>query len=100
MKKIKKILATVMALTMMLSTTAISGCFNLGGSREISSIVVSNGSYTASYKVGETVNFAEIVITAKYNDDSAETVKFEDVKVYLNNELSPPTDLYNYHYMN
>lgn len=86
MKKFRKILAAMMALTMMTSTVAMTACEFLGGSRELSSIVVTNGSISTSYTLNETVSFAEMVITAKYNDASTETVKFENVKVYLNDE--------------
>ena len=86
MKKFRKILAAMMALTMMTSTVAMTACEFLGGSRELSSIVVTNGSISTSYTLNETVSFEEMVITAKYNDASTETVAFENVKVYLNDE--------------
>ena len=86
MKKFRKILATVMAMTMIASTTAIGACSILGGSRELASIVVTNSSISTSYTLNESVSFEEIVITAKYNDASTENVKLEDVKVYLNDE--------------
>ena len=86
MKKFRKILATVMAMTMIASTTAIGACSILGGSRELASIVVTNSSISTSYTLNESVSFEEIVITAKYNDASTENVKLEDVKVYLNKE--------------
>ncbi len=84
MKKFRKIVAAVMACTMLLSTTAITGCFD--GSREIASIVITSGSYDASYTLNETVSFADIVITANYNDASTESISFDKVKVFLNGE--------------
>ncbi|MBR2442029.1 MAG: bacterial Ig-like domain-containing protein, partial [Clostridia bacterium] len=85
MRKIKKFLAATMALTMIVSATGITAC-DFGGSRELTSIVVANGSYDASYTLGETVSFADIVITAKYNDASTEGIDFSKVKVFLNGE--------------
>ncbi len=84
MKKCRKILASVMAITMMMSVTTVSGC--LGGAREISSIVVTNDSIETTYTLNETVDFTGMVITAKFNDASTEIIDFKNVKVYLNNE--------------
>lgn len=84
MKKCRKILASVMAITMMMSVTTVSGC--LGGAREISSIVVTTNSVDTTYTLNEAVNFEGMVITAKFNDASTEPIDFKNVKVYLNNE--------------
>ncbi len=85
MRKIKKILAATMALTMLVSATGITAC-DFGGSRELTAIVIANGSYDASYTLNETVSFADIVITAKYNDASTEGIDFSKVKVFLAGE--------------
>lgn len=85
MRKMKKLLAATMALTMLISTTGITAC-NLGGSRELTSIVITKGSVETSYTLNETVSFEDIVITAKFNDASTESIDFSKVQVFLDGE--------------
>ena len=84
MKKMKKVLATLMAMTMLSSMPVVSGCDF--GSREMTSIVVIGGSYDATYTLNESVTFEGMGITAKFNDASEEAVALQDVKFYLNGE--------------
>ena len=85
MKTMKKMVAALMAMTMLSSVSVASGC-DFGGSREISSIVVVGGSYDATYTLNEEVTFEGMGITAKFNDASEEAVSLSDVKFYLNGE--------------
>ena len=85
MNKLKKIMATVLATAMAMTTISLTAC-DLGGSREITGIVITESSVDLTYTVGEDVSFADMIVKAKFNDESEEAVSVSKIKVYLNGE--------------
>ena len=80
MKKIKKILAVVLALCLSLACFALVACGDdpKPGERTVKSVKVTTTPAKVEYNVGDTVDFSDGVITVTYSDDTTETKKFTD----------------------
>lgn len=77
MKKIRKILAVVLALCLSLACFALVGCGE-EPEKTVKSIKVTTTPAKVEYNVGDTVDFSDGVITVTYDDGSTETKKFTD----------------------
>lgn len=83
MKRKTRLLFAAALLGATFGTTA-AGCDLFKGNFALTDFVVNTEGADLEYLVNETVDFSGLVMTATYNDNSAESVAITSVKFYLN----------------
>ena len=96
-RKLRKLAATAMALTMGLSIgVSAVGC-NFEGQLKVEEFVANSTGMDTEYFVGETINFDGLILQAKYNDSNTKDIAVSEVMVkyngnIVNNNLSVITE--------
>ena len=76
MKKIKKILAAVLALCLSLACFALVACGDEpSGEKTVKSVKVTTAPAKLEYNVGDEIDFSDGIITVTYEDGTTETKK-------------------------
>lgn len=84
MKKIKKILAAVLALCLSLACFALVACGDEpSGEKTVKSVKVTTAPAKLEYNVGDEIDFSDGIITVTYEDGTTETKKFTDEGVEI-----------------
>ena len=97
-RKLRKVAATAMALTMGLSIgMSAVGCDGFQGQLKVEEFVVNSTAMDTEYFVGETVNFDGLILQAKYNDSNTKDIAISEVMVkfdgkVINGDLSVITE--------
>lgn len=96
MNKKRKILLAVLIGTLAVFF-AVNGVACFKGSFELTDFIVNTSGVVTTYEINDEVNLDGLTMTAIYSDDSQESVKLEDVKIFLNdvditNDLSKITE--------
>lgn len=87
-RKLKKVAASALALTMGFSIgISAVGCDGLQGQRQLQEFIANSASMDTEYFVGETVDFAGLVLQAKYNDNTTQDINISEVVVKLGGEI-------------
>ena len=77
MKK-RLIVITLLALVFSMIFTS---CDLLSGDKEVSKLTIVDGTFKYEYKVGETVDLANIKVQADYNDGSSKVLSYSDLEI-------------------
>ena len=73
----KRLIAVMIVASVALSCAGLT--LSCGGSLKLEEISVASGSVQTEAKIGETLDFAGIRVTARYNDKTSKTLSFADI---------------------
>ena len=84
-RKLRKVAASALALTMSLSFgLSAVGCNAFQGQLQVEEFVANSAQMDTEYYVGETINFDGLVLKAKYNDNNTQDITVSQVTVKFN----------------
>ena len=73
----KRLIAVMIVVSVALSCAGLT--LSCGGSLKLEEISVASGSVQTEAKIGETLDFSGIRVTARYNDKTSKTLSFADI---------------------